>query len=59
MAAMSPLRQRMIEDMAIRLSIIRMSFQKIVCSYCSTLDPKLDPFESRPPKCALREATAA
>jgi len=42
-----------------RLLIIRMSFHEIVCLSFSTLDPKLDPFESRPPECALREATAA
>jgi hypothetical protein len=35
------------------------SGHEIVCPYCSTLDPKLDPFEARPPECALREATAA
>lgn len=31
----------------------------IVSPDCSTLDPKLDAFELRPPECALREVTAA
>jgi uncharacterized Zn-finger protein len=38
------------------------SDDEIVCPYCSTLyryDPDLDPFEAKPPECALRDANAA